>query len=58
MTKVGQEKLDALEEQRRINEETSAAEAEAIMGQQIELKTEIDCLERERETKSKTGSEG
>ena len=42
MTEVGQERLDALEEQRRINEETAAAEAEAI--------TEIDCLKRERQS--------
>ena len=51
MTEVGQERLDALEEQRRINKETAAAaaEAEAIMGQQMELITEIDCLERERD---------
>ena len=50
MTEVGQEILDALEEQRRINEETAAAaaaKAEAIREQQMELITDIDCLERE-----------
>ena len=49
MTEVGQERLDALEEQRRINKETAAAEAEAeaIRGQRMELIIEIDSLERE-----------
>ena len=50
MTEVGQEGLDALEEQRRINEETAAAaEAKAIRGQRIKFITEIDRLERERD---------
>ena len=55
MRKVGQERLDTLEEQRRINEETTAAAAaaaaedEAIIGQRMELITKIDCLERVRD---------
>ena len=43
MTEAGQERMGALEEQRRLNEETAAAaEAEAIIA-------EIGVLERERE---------
>ena len=61
MTEVGQERINqenALEEQRRINEETAAAaaaEAEAIRVQRMELITQIADLERERETNSLTG---
>ena len=52
MTEAGQERMGALEEQRRLNEETAAAaEAEAIIA-------EIGFLERERETKSQAGSKG
>ena len=53
MTEVGQERINqenALEEQRRITEETAAAaEAEAIRVQQMELITQIADLERERD---------
>ena len=44
MTEAGQERMGAIEEQRRMNEETAAAaaEAEAIIA-------EIGVLERERD---------
>ena len=49
MTEAGQERMGALEEQRRLNKETAAAESETIIA-------EIGVLERERETRSQAGS--
>ena len=54
MMEAGQERMGALEEQRRLNEESAAAaaaESEAIIA-------EIGVLERERETRLQAGSKG
>ena len=53
MMEAGQERMGALEEQQRLNEESAAAAAESET-----IIAEIGVLERERETRLQAGSKG